>query len=150
MPDQGPCFYCNAPATPRPNKPTVCQNCHDGIQKEKDNVFNPEDITKARSETLPPCVECNSIHTLAIRRNDIRYAVTACIECQHRRPLTEAEYLAKWPDVPECEHEEVNMLTNQCKRCFMQFIICTACTLAAGSGLPVHHTAPPCPQDSPE
>lgn len=99
MPDQGPCFYCNAPAQKRPNKPAVCENCHQGIQKEKENIlFDPNDITKARSNTLPPCQNCQSIYTLAVRRNDIRYAVTACIECQHRRVLTEAEYLQEWPD----------------------------------------------------
>ena len=113
--DQGPCFYCNAPATPRPNKPTVCENCHEGIQKEKGNIhFDAPGIKKARSNTLPPCEACQSIHMLAVRRTDIRYAITACIDCQHRRQLTEAEYRTEWPDTPECEHEEVNMPMTEC------------------------------------
>ena len=62
------------------------------------DVFNAKDIKKASSNTLPPCVECESPDTIAVRRIDIIYAVTACLVCNHRRQMTEEEYLTEWPE----------------------------------------------------
>jgi hypothetical protein len=99
---QGPCFYCGTTTDKTPNKPTVCDPCNEGIKKERENInFDVPGIKKARSNTLPHCEECKSDNVLAVRRNDIPYAVMACIDCNHRRQLTEAEYFTEWP---ECLH----------------------------------------------
>lgn len=76
-------------------------------------VFDPQKVKEATSTTIPPCIECGSPKTIAVRRIDLIYAVTKCIDCLHLRPLTKAEYLREWP----CEHEFVDQATNACTKC---------------------------------
>ena len=83
-------------------------------------TFDIQKAIEATSTTLPACSNCQSNEVLAVRRTDIRYAVIKCIDCLHQRQLTEAEYLTEWPGVPECEHEETDLATNKCIRCFKE------------------------------
>ena len=66
--------------------------------QEENQVYTAADIKQAISPTLPPCENCESKNVIAVRRTDILYAVTACIDCNHRRQLTEDEYRNEWPD----------------------------------------------------
>lgn len=61
-------------------------------------VFDPAKVQEAISETLPPCVNCESELVLAARSKPNRHAVIKCLICQHLRTMTEEEYAKEWPE----------------------------------------------------
>lgn len=95
--EHGGCHEGDCRCEKCPTRPRTEEKWTDAYEEPTNRVFNAEDIKKAISPTLPPCENCESPNVLAVRRTDILYAVTACIDCNHRRQLTEAEYLREWP-----------------------------------------------------
>ncbi|MCK4501045.1 hypothetical protein KAU11_11155 [Candidatus Babeliales bacterium] len=106
------CSYCGRTCEKTPDLSAVCDPCktleHVWDEEHKPTVkpvFNPESLKDSISSTLPPCVNCESSNVIAVRRTDIIYAVTKCIECLHLRQLTVEEYLAEWPQLSNDEQK---------------------------------------------
>jgi hypothetical protein len=67
-------------------------------QLPRNAVFDPQVIQDAINSNLPPCTACEAEEVLAVRRNDIQYAVMKCLICRHQRQLTPEEYQTAYPD----------------------------------------------------
>lgn len=61
-------------------------------------IFAPQVIQDAINSNLPVCTGCGSEEVLAVRRNDIQYAVMKCLICLHQRQMTQEEYQTAYPD----------------------------------------------------